>query len=176
MQIHKTILQIYGNTSTTAHLFTDNQAAEHTATRPTMNEHSRSIDIRHHAVRQDYICDEIQIGGVKTTDNPSDILTKFLPAPTHIKHLRYLHIQFPTHDQPTPTLTPSTTTYTHQNGNKVYTPNQQARQPTYHRTKTLLSTRRPHALSRPVNVILTRRLRDGSARVRLNKTAIDVHS
>jgi hypothetical protein len=67
----KTILQFYGNTSTTAHLFTDK----------TMNEHSRSIDIRHHAVRQDYIGGEIQIGGVKTTDNPSDILTNFLPAP-----------------------------------------------------------------------------------------------
>ncbi len=46
-----TILQFYGNTPTAANLFTDNQAAEHIATRPTMNEHSRSIDIHHHAVR-----------------------------------------------------------------------------------------------------------------------------
>jgi hypothetical protein len=173
----KTILQFYGNTSTTPHLFTDNQAAEHIATRPTMKEHSRSIDIRHHAVRQDYICGEIQIGGVKTTDNPSDILTKFLPAPTHMQHSRFLHIQFPTNDQPTPSLTPSTTTYT-QNDNKIYTPNtpnEHARQATYRRTKPLLPTRRPHALSRPVNVISTRRLRYTRTRVRLNKTAIDVH-
>jgi hypothetical protein len=90
----QTILEFYGNVNTAAHLFTDNQAAEHIATRPTMNEHSRSIDIRHHAVRQDYIQGHVQIGGVKTTSNPSDILTKFLPAPTHITHASSLHIQF----------------------------------------------------------------------------------
>jgi hypothetical protein len=81
----------YGNKPTHAHLFTDNQAAEHIATRPTMNEHSRSINTRHHAVRQDYIKGKVQIGGVKTTENPNDILTKFLPAPAHMKHKFYTH-------------------------------------------------------------------------------------
>jgi hypothetical protein len=37
------------------HLYTDNRAAEHIATQPTMNEYSRAIDTRHHAIRQDYI-------------------------------------------------------------------------------------------------------------------------
>ncbi len=115
----KTILQFYDNTSTTAHLFTDNQAAEHIAT---LNEHSRSIDIRPHAVQQDYIGEEIQIGGVKTTDNPSGILTKILPAPTHMQHSSYRRILFPIGNPPTPTLKPSTTTKYTQNGNYVSTP------------------------------------------------------
>jgi hypothetical protein len=53
----------------------------------------------------------VQIGGVKTTANPSDILTKFLPAPTHQEHSKYLNLNAPkpytqkgnfirTHDQP----------------------------------------------------------------------------
>jgi hypothetical protein len=47
------ILQFYGNTQDTYYLYTDNQAAEHIATQPNMNEHSRSIDIRHHAIHQE---------------------------------------------------------------------------------------------------------------------------
>ena len=80
----KTILKFYGNTSNVYYLYTDNQAAEHIATQPTMNEHSRSIDIRHHAVSQDYLAGKLRIGGVRTDANPSDILTKYLPAPTHM--------------------------------------------------------------------------------------------
>jgi hypothetical protein len=38
-QFMTTILQFYGNQISTAYLFTDNQAAEHIATKPTMNEH-----------------------------------------------------------------------------------------------------------------------------------------
>jgi hypothetical protein len=99
--IQRKYLQFYGNKATKAYLFTDNQAAEHIATKQTMNEHSRSIDIRHHAVRQDYLEGKVQIRGVKTTENPSDILTKFLPAPTHMKHTSPLNINF----QNTPTDT-----------------------------------------------------------------------
>jgi hypothetical protein len=73
-------------------LYTDNQAAEHIATQPNMNEHSRSIDIRHHAIRQDYIDGMMRIGGVATGDNTSDILTKYLQPPLHIKHTSHLHI------------------------------------------------------------------------------------
>jgi hypothetical protein len=76
-----TILQFYGNTKNTYYLLTDNQAAEHLATQPNLNEHGRSIDIRHHEVCQDYLEGKVHIGGVKTRANPSDILTKFLPAP-----------------------------------------------------------------------------------------------
>ncbi len=61
-----------------------------------MNEHSRSIDIRHHEVRQDYLQGKLQIGGVKTTENPSDILTKFLPASTHQHLTKFLHLTLPT--------------------------------------------------------------------------------
>jgi hypothetical protein len=42
------LLKFYGNASHTYYLYTDNQAAEHLATQPNMNEHSRSVDIRHH--------------------------------------------------------------------------------------------------------------------------------
>jgi hypothetical protein len=98
-------LQFYGNMQIQAHLYTDNQAAEHIATQPNMNEHSRSIDIRHHAVRQAYLDNLIDVKGVKTTENPSDITTKYLPAPTHITHAKYLHISFPTVTQQTKTPT-----------------------------------------------------------------------
>ena len=49
------VLQFYGNTTPIFYLYTDNQAAEHIATQPTMNDHSRSIDLRHHSIRQDYV-------------------------------------------------------------------------------------------------------------------------
>jgi hypothetical protein len=63
-----------------------------------MNEHSRSIDIRHHTIRQDYIDGEMRIGGVGTQDNTSDILTKYLQPSLHIKHTTELNI---THTKPT---------------------------------------------------------------------------
>jgi hypothetical protein len=90
------ILQFYGNTDNIYHLYTDNQAAEHIATQPTMNEHSRAIDIRHHAIRQDYIENKMRIGGIASEDNTSDILTKNLQPPLHQKHCAGLHILQPT--------------------------------------------------------------------------------
>jgi hypothetical protein len=62
------------------------------ATQPNMNDHSRSIDIRHHAIRQDYVNGKKRIVGVGTQDNTSDILTKKLQPPLHIKHTRELNI------------------------------------------------------------------------------------
>jgi hypothetical protein len=88
----QTILLFYGNEHRPFYLYTDNQAAEHTATQPTMNEHSRSIDIRHHAVRQDYLDRNVMVMGVRTDANPSYILTKFLPAPSHMRHASSLNI------------------------------------------------------------------------------------
>jgi hypothetical protein len=87
------ILMFYGNGKPNYFLFTDNQAAEHIATtQPNVNDHSRSIDIRHHAIRQDYVNGEMRIGGVGTQDNTSDILTKNLQPPLHIKHTKELNI------------------------------------------------------------------------------------
>jgi hypothetical protein len=57
-----------------------------------MNDHSRSIDIRHHAIRQDYVNGEMRIGGVATQDNTSDILTKNLQPPLHLRHTTELNI------------------------------------------------------------------------------------
>ncbi len=82
----------YGNGKPNYYLFTDNQAAEHIATQPKMNDNSRSIDIRHHAIRQDYVNGEKRIGGVATHENTSDILTKNLQPPLHQKHTRELNI------------------------------------------------------------------------------------
>jgi hypothetical protein len=90
-----TILQFYGNQESTYYLFTDNQAAEHLATQPNLNEHGRTIDTRHHEVRQDYLEGKVQIGGVKTTANPSDIITRFLPSPAHQEHSKYLNLNTP---------------------------------------------------------------------------------
>jgi hypothetical protein len=96
-QFLSTILQFYGNKQAKYNLFTDNQSAEHIATQPNMNEHSRSIETRHHKVRQDYLDGKVEVMGVKTTENPSDIMTKFLPAPTHQQHSQHLHFNIPTH-------------------------------------------------------------------------------
>jgi hypothetical protein len=74
-------------------LYTDDQATEHIATQPTMNEYSRSIDTRHHGIRQDYVDGDIRIGGVASQDNESDILTKFLQPSLHEKHTTLLHIK-----------------------------------------------------------------------------------
>jgi hypothetical protein len=77
---------------TTSYSRTINQAAEYIATQPNMNDHSRSINIRHHAIRQDYVNGEMKIGGVGTQDNTSDILTQNLQPPLHIKYTRELNI------------------------------------------------------------------------------------
>ncbi len=71
----------------------DNQAAEHIATQPNMNDHSRSIDIRIHGIRQDYLHNAMRIGGVASEDNTTDILTKNLQPYLHQKHCAHLHIQ-----------------------------------------------------------------------------------
>jgi hypothetical protein len=86
------VLKFYGNPPTSYYLYTDNQAAEHIATQPNMNEHSRSIDTRHHAIRQDYVDGHMRIGGVASANNTSDILTKYLQPPLHEKHAYHLHI------------------------------------------------------------------------------------
>ena len=82
----------YGNTQNIYHLYTDNQAAEHIATQPNMNDHSRSIDIRIHGIRQDYLDNAMRIGGVASEENTSDILTKNLQPHLRQKHCQQLHI------------------------------------------------------------------------------------
>jgi hypothetical protein len=82
------IMIFYGNTQNVYHLYTDNQAAEH----PNMNDHSRSIDIRIHGIRQDYLDNAMRIGGVASEDNTSDILTKNLQPHLHQKHCIQLHL------------------------------------------------------------------------------------
>ncbi len=89
------ILKYFGNTQHVYHLYTYNQAAEHLATQPNMNDHSRSIDIKHHGIKQDYLQDNMRIGGVASLDNTSDILTKNLQPPLHAKHCAQLHILTP---------------------------------------------------------------------------------
>jgi hypothetical protein len=86
------IMIFYGNTQNIYHLYTDNQAAEHIATQPNMNDHSRSIDIRIHGIRQDYLDNAMRVGGVASEDNTSDILTKNLQPHLHQKHCLQLHL------------------------------------------------------------------------------------
>ncbi len=86
------IMIFYGNKQNIYHLYTDNQAAEHIATQPNMNDNSRSIDIRIHGIRQDYLDNAMRIGGVASEDNTSDILTKNLQPHFHQKHCLQLHL------------------------------------------------------------------------------------
>jgi hypothetical protein len=60
-----------------------------------MSDHSRSIDIRHHEIKQDYVEGGIRIGGVSSANNTADILTKNLQPPTHANHCAHLHILRP---------------------------------------------------------------------------------
>jgi hypothetical protein len=92
-------LRFLGNHTLHYHLYNDNQAAEHIATQPTMSEHSRSIDLRHHSIRQDYIEDNMRIGGVSSKHNTADILTKFLQPDLHTIHTSSL---FPDRPLPAP--------------------------------------------------------------------------
>jgi hypothetical protein len=97
-------MRFFGNHTPHYHLYTDNQAAEHIATQPTMSEHSRSIDLRHHSIRQDYIENDMQIGGVSSKDNTADILTKALQPDLHTRHTSSL---FPYRPLPEPHATNS---------------------------------------------------------------------
>ncbi len=89
------LLKFFGTTKHIYYLYTDNQAAEHLATQPNMNDHARSIDIRHHEIKQDYVQNNMRIGGVSSANNTSDILTKTLQPPIHAKHCAPLHILNP---------------------------------------------------------------------------------
>ena len=95
------VMRFFGNHTPHYHLYTDNQAAEHIATQPTMSEHSRSIDLRHHSIRQDYIENGMRIGGVSSKENTADILTKALQPDLHTTHTSQL---FP--DRTTPNAQP----------------------------------------------------------------------
>jgi hypothetical protein len=103
------ILKFMGNTQHIYHLYTDNQAAEHLATQPNMTDNSRSIDIRHHEIKQDYMHADMRIVGVSSKDNTSDILTKSLQPPIHAKHCSHLHILAPTVTQNATFITKKTT-------------------------------------------------------------------
>jgi hypothetical protein len=69
-----------------------------------MNDHARSIDIRHHEIKQDYVQNNMRIGGVSSANDTADILTKTLQPPIHAKHCAPLHILNPTIQNTTPTL------------------------------------------------------------------------
>jgi hypothetical protein len=91
------ILKFFGNKHHDYYLYTDNQSAEHIATQPTMSDHSRSIDLRIHSIRQDYLENMMRIGGVKSRDNISDIHKISSTGPSSQTH--------------TPTLSQPTNTY-----------------------------------------------------------------
>jgi hypothetical protein len=81
------ILEFFGNKLGREYLLRcDNQAAEHLVTQPNMSESGRAIDLRYHSIRQDYADGRMRVGGVKSTDNRSDICTKYLQPPLHEAH------------------------------------------------------------------------------------------
>jgi hypothetical protein len=51
-----------------------------------MSEAGRSIDIRFHSIKQDYIDGNMRIGGVSTHTNQSDLCTKYLAVVPHLRH------------------------------------------------------------------------------------------
>ena len=81
------MLEFFGNKLGREYLLRcDNQAEEHLATQPNMSESGRAIDLRYHSIRQDYADGRMRVGGVKSTDNRSDICTKYLQPPLHEAH------------------------------------------------------------------------------------------
>ena len=87
------LLEFYGNPRQAYFGYCDNQAAETLATNPAFTEASRSVDIRYHAIRQDYADGHIKVGGICTSKNTADILAKPLHPHPHLYHARAL---FPT--------------------------------------------------------------------------------
>ena len=86
----KMIMEFYGQQTASYNLYTDSQAAEYLATQPNFTTASRSIDLRFHAVKQSYLQGDCRIGGVKSKQNPADILTKSLQPPLHEEHCQHL--------------------------------------------------------------------------------------
>jgi hypothetical protein len=110
------ILNFFGNTKNIYHLYTDNQAAEHIATQPNMTDHSRSIDIRHHEIKQDYVEGGMRIGGVSSANNTADILTKNLQppfTPNIVPHCTFSTLPSLPTTSPSTTWLPSLTRKTH---------------------------------------------------------------
>jgi hypothetical protein len=71
------VLSFHGNDHRRNHcLCTDNQAAERLCTQPSVSEAPRGIDVRHHVMKQDHQDGNVRVGGVKSTLNDSDILSK----------------------------------------------------------------------------------------------------
>ena len=68
----------------------DNQSAEILVTNPAFIEASRSVDIRYHAIRQDCADGNCKVGGLCTSKNPADILSKPLYPHPHLYHARAL--------------------------------------------------------------------------------------
>jgi hypothetical protein len=101
MQTRQRNTKIYfGNTANTYYLYTDNQAAEHIATQPNTSDHSRSIDIRHHEIKQDYVEGGMRIGGVSSLNNTAVILTKTLHPPPFTPNIVHTYTNSPTHPNP----------------------------------------------------------------------------
>ncbi len=65
----------------------DNQAAIDLANDPKHHNRSKHIDIRYHFIREQMELGTIQIKKVHTSENFADIMTKALPAPSHLKHV-----------------------------------------------------------------------------------------
>jgi hypothetical protein len=80
-----------------------------------MNDHSRSVDIKHHGIKQGYLQDNMKIGGVSSLENTSDILTKNLNLPLHAKHCSKLHILTPVVTNHTNLLTNNAVSVTKKN-------------------------------------------------------------
>ena len=62
----KNLLRYFGNTTNLYYLYTDSQSAEHLTTQPNMTDAARAIDIRHHEIKQDYLMNNMRVGGVST--------------------------------------------------------------------------------------------------------------
>ena len=67
-------------------LFGDNTASISVAENPRTHTRSKTIDIRHHAIRSWIETKQIKLVHIRTTEMTADIMTKALHAPDFIKH------------------------------------------------------------------------------------------
>ena len=67
-------------------LFGDNTASISVAEPPRTHTRSKTIDIRHHAIRSWIETKQIKLEHIRTTEMTADIMTKALQAPDFIKH------------------------------------------------------------------------------------------
>ena len=73
----------------------DNQGSIFMASNPVTEPHSKHIDIRYHGIRELVAKGKVELYFIDDAENPTDLLTKYLPREKFVKFRAQLGLQFP---------------------------------------------------------------------------------